>query len=170
MHRFTSIDNAPQGSLAALLRDTYSMLLAGENPVWQRESIGWDQFDIAAYTNPIIGRCAFLTWSDEVLVGFASFDPRGAPKNVLIGHHCIIPSFQKKGLGRIQFHELLRRIGQFQADEIRVSTLSAPFFEAASRLYSSCGFELIERSPWTCDCRVDRLSFIKSRTSRNEKA
>lgn len=161
MLHFTPIDRAAPGSLAILLRQSYAPLLGSGVSIWHQEADGWEQFDRAAYTNSQVGRCVFLTWSDEALVGFASFDPRRAPETALIGHHCVTAAFRQQGIGRMQFHELLRRIDQLRVAEIHATTLSLPFFEAARHLYISCGFAVVERSPWPHDPTVDRIEFVK---------
>lgn len=162
---FTGIDRVPRGSLARLLRESYAILLASGGSVWQREAVGWEQFDAEAYTRPEVARCVFPTWSGDDLVGFGSYDPRGAPRRVLVGHHCIVPPLRRRGLGRVQFRELLRRLDGYRYEEVGVTTLSSPFFEAAAGLYTSFGFEYLGRSPWVADPSVDELSFTKRRGS-----
>lgn len=164
MIHFGTLDRAPRGTLTALLHQAYAVLLDSGVPIWRQEALRWDQFDDEAYTMPQVGRCVFLTWSDDALAGFASFDPRGAPAKVLVGHHCVIPSFRGHGIGRAQFNELLRRIYPIRALEIEARTLSLPFFEAACRLYSSSGFAPVERSPWSHDQTVDQIVFRKRLT------
>ena len=51
----------------------------------------------------------FVTCLDEAEIGFASFDPRPAPDFGIIGHNCVLPSFQRDGVGKRQVMEILER-------------------------------------------------------------
>lgn len=129
---------------------------------WEPETQAWAAFDRQAFSTAAIGRCVFLSWRDDALVGFGSFDPREAPTRVRIGHHCILPPYQHIGFGRVQFDELLRRLQTFAPHVVDAFTLDLPFFAPARRLYVAAGFTLIERSAWSKNAAVARLHYRKS--------
>jgi GNAT superfamily N-acetyltransferase len=146
--RFSGISEAPAGTLSALLVEAYAPLLASGIGQWASEVGKWEEFDRLAYADPRVARCVFLTWEGDTLAGFASFDPREAPASVRVGHHCLRPALQRRGIGRLQFRELLRRIEVFRPAELTATTLDLPFFAPARRLYETEGFELADLTPW----------------------
>lgn len=161
MLRFVDLQLSQKGTLAALLRQAYAPLLSSNPDRWGRLQESWDAFDHEAYSSHDVGRCVFLTYCGDVLVGFGSFDPRGSPLSAKVGHHCILPPHQGCGFGHSQLDEILRRLYKLRAAVIHVSTLEIPFFEPARRLYQSTGFQLSGRTPWETNPDFDLLHFQK---------
>ncbi len=159
--RFTDIRQASPGSLSALLQQAYADLLRADGPFGRRESAKWDEFDRIAFSSAQVARCVFVSWFGGSVVGFGSFDPRGAPRDARIGHHCIAPGFQGRGFGGLQLQEILRRLRPFGALQIHAFTLGLPFFAPARRIYTSAGFEIVARTPWEEDAGVEKLHFLK---------
>ena len=108
--RFSDIRQAPAGTLVALLSEAYAPLLSLAGDSGRGEMAKWQEFDDLAYSSSVVGRCVFLSWSDDTIAGFGSFDPRGAPQFGTVGHHCVLPSFQRKGFGRLQLQEIVDRL------------------------------------------------------------
>ncbi len=150
--RFAPLNGQSPGTLASLLEAAYGPLLAGDSPIWNEERARWRRFDAEAFGHlDTVGRCVFLTWLGEDLVGFASYDPRQGPEVGVIGHHCVVPQFQRQGIGAAQVREILHRFGAMGVGRARATTLDIPFFEAARRTYTRCGFTETRRSAWDRD-------------------
>ena len=92
-----------------------------------------------------VGACTFITTLDSEIVGMASFNPRKAPELGIIGHNCILPEHQRKGYGKQQIVEVIRRLRSRDIRLVVVSTSEHPFFEPARKMYLSCGFIESER-------------------------
>ena len=104
------------------------------------------KFDCEVFENlETVGKCTFVTTLGTDIVGMASYDPRQAPKLGKIGYNCILPGHQKKGYGKRQILEILRRLKEFGVVRITVSTSEHPFFEPARKMYLSCGFSELDR-------------------------
>jgi GNAT superfamily N-acetyltransferase len=161
---FTDIHQVGEGVLASLLERSYAELLASGKEYWQRESEKWNAFDREAFASSKIGNCIFLSWSGDQLVGFGSFDPRGAPQFCSVGHHCILPEYQGRGFGRAQLNEILRCVAGFSPREIRVSTLDHVFFAPARRLYERAGFRVVAQHPFASDTSLLVLQWAKEAT------
>lgn len=145
--RFGGLDEEKPGSLDRLLRAAYEPLLAGDEAgYWREEALRWAEFDKMAFTVAPMGRCVFLTWLDDRLAGFGSFDPRGAPEYALVGHNCVDPRCQGQGIGGHQLAEILRRLRALEVARIKVSTLDTPFFLPARKMYERAGFKLVSRT------------------------
>lgn len=147
--KFTSPRVLKPGTLASILKSCYARLVESDPDLWGNESQGWERFDAEVYGDPHgIGGCTFLSWLDEDLVGFASYDPRQWPSIGIIGHNSILPEFQRRGFGKHQIDETLRRFQKMGFKRAKVSTLDHPFFVPAQRMYQSCGFRESRRIPW----------------------
>ena len=73
----------------------------------------FEQFDRDVFENPgTVGACTFVTALGPDVVGMASYDPRQAPEQGLIGHNCILPEYQRKGYGKRQILEVIRWLGR----------------------------------------------------------
>jgi GNAT superfamily N-acetyltransferase len=114
--------------------------------------LGWElteqfrQFDREVFENPAtIGACTFITIMNSDIVGMVSYDPRQAPELGVIGHNCILPEHQKKGYGKQQVLEVIKRLKSKDIIRATVSTSEHPFFEPAHKMYLSCGFTELER-------------------------
>lgn len=104
------------------------------------------QFDCEVFENPeTVGKCTFVTTLGTDIVGMASYDPRQAPELGKIGYNCILPGHQKKGYGKRQVLEMLRRLRKFGVRRVAVFTSEHPFFEPARKMYLSCGFSELDR-------------------------
>ena len=150
--KFTSaLDGAP-GVIARLLNESYAALVESEPEVWAREKAEWKAADRSVFENPgTVGACTFLSRLGADIVGFFSFDPRPRPSYGVIGHNCILPEYRNRGFGKQQIHEILRRMAGIEIMRAEVSTVDHPFFLPARRMYASCGFTEVTRTPWGRD-------------------
>ncbi|MEW5826423.1 MAG: GNAT family N-acetyltransferase [Candidatus Bipolaricaulota bacterium] len=143
-------DEAP-GTIAALLRASYAGLLRTD-PQWEDEAATWDAYDREVFDSPkTVGACLFLTRLAGRVAGFASWDPRGRPAHGSIGHNCILPELRRRGLGKLEIEEVLRRFQELGVRTAKVSTCDHPFFVPAQRMYLSCGFRETRRGAWERD-------------------
>jgi GNAT superfamily N-acetyltransferase len=155
--KFTSPGDQKPGTLAAILKTCYADLVASDPDLWGNETDEWERFDNDVYEDPAsIGDCTFLSWFDDKLIGFASYDPRQWPALGIIGHNGIIPEYQKQGFGKQQIAEILRRFQKMGFKRAKVSTLDHPFFVPAQKMYLSCGFCVMRWIPWE-GCQKYRL-------------
>jgi GNAT superfamily N-acetyltransferase len=146
---FTSPHSEKPGTIAAILKTCYASLVASDPDLWSNEEEGWERFDRDVYEDPdAIGDCTFLSWLDDKLIGFVSYDPRQWPSIGIIGHNAILPEFQQRGFGKQQIFEILRRFRKMGFKRAKVSTLDHPFFVPAQAMYLSCGFCELRRIPW----------------------
>ncbi len=147
--KFTSPHIQRPGTVAEILKISYADLVASDPELWDNESEGWERFDIDVYEDPAsIGDCTFLSWLDEELIGFASYDPRQWPAYGIIGHNAILPEFRGQGFGKQQITEILRRFRKMGFKKAKVSTLDHSFFVPAQKMYVSCGFFVMRWVPW----------------------
>jgi len=147
--KFTPPQVQKPGTIAAILKTCYASLVASEPNLWDCEIEGWERFDIDVYEDPAtIGDCTFLSWIDDKLIGFASYDPRQWPAIGIIGHNGILPEFRGRGWGKQQILEILRRFQKMEFKKAKVSTLDHPFFVPAQMMYLACGFCESRRLPW----------------------
>ncbi len=104
------------------------------------------QFDRDVFENTdTVGACTFVTTLGPDMVGMASYDPRQAPERGIIGHNCILPEHRRKGYGKQQILEIIKRLRSRAVIRAVVSTSEHPFFEPARKMYLSCGFMELER-------------------------
>ena len=158
---FVPITGHQPGLIAALLRASYSELVQAD-PQWTQERVNWEGYDREVFACPdSVGACLFLTQLEGRIAGFASWDPRQHPAYI-IGHNCILPEFRRKGLGRQQIEEMLRRFCRLDARTARVSTNNHPFFAPAQRLYLACGFQEVQRTNWDRDRQSKIIEYEKS--------
>lgn len=147
--KFTSPSIQKPGTIATILKTCYADLVSSDPDLWSNEEAGWERFDTDVYEDPdSIGECTFLSWLDEKLIGFASYDPRQWPSIGIIGHNGILPDYQRRGLGKQQIEEILRRFRKMGFKRAKVSTLDHPFFVPAQKMYLSCGFCVKRWIPW----------------------
>lgn len=157
---YTSPFEAGPGVIARLLNESYAELVEAEPDTWEAEKANWKESDGKVFENPdTIGACTFLSWHEKSLVGFFSFDPRGAPAHGVIGHNCILPLYRNHGLGKQQVREILSRFRQRGIRQAQVSTNDHPFFLAAQRMYIACGFVEVGRTQWDRDQRRNIIHF-----------
>lgn len=147
--KFTPPHVEKPGTIAAILKICYADLVASDPDLWEKEPEGWDRFDKDVYGDPdSIGECTFLSWLDDDLIGFASYDPRQWPAIGIIGHNAVLPDYRGRGFGKQQIDEILRRFRKKEYKRARVSTLDHPFFVPAKKMYLSCGFLVKRWIPW----------------------
>jgi GNAT superfamily N-acetyltransferase len=137
------------GLIYGLLKESYAPLLGTLPDAKVAELLqDWREYDAAVFGEPdTVGSSGFLTCRGRDIIGFASWDPRNWPAVGIIGHNCITPAHASKGYGRRQIMEVLRRFIEAGFQTARVRTDEHPFFAAARRMYSSCGFEEVARYP-----------------------
>lgn len=164
--QFKSIGHQEPGILYSLLFKSYADLIKSDPIHWNSEKNNWNAFDRDAFGNPeTVGACVFLSWHEREVIGFASFDPRLAPKNGIIGHNCILPEFRGQGFGKQQINEVLDRLMILGVKTATVTTNDNPFFIPARRMYKSCGFQEISREPWERD-KTQRLIHYQKRNHK----
>lgn len=159
--KFTSPLEQKPGRIADLLKRSYAELVSSDSKHWGREEAKWEEFDNEVFCRypETIGACVFLTWWDDQLVGFGSYDPRQKPAAGIVGHNCILPEFRGRGLGKSQIHEILRRFQIIGITTARVTTNDHPFFLPAQRMYRACGFREVGRIPWDCDPSLQLIEY-----------
>lgn len=147
--KFTSPHVQKPGTIAEILKICYADLVASDPELWRNEIQCWERFDTDVYEEPdSIGDSTFLSWLDDKLIGFASYDPRQWPAYGIIGHNAVLPEFQRQGFGKQQIAETLRRFQTMGFKKAKVSTLDHPFFVPSQKMYLSCGFSESRRIPW----------------------
>ena len=140
MLTFTSITDHPPGTIFFLLSRSYAPIFNDELEDNLRNA------DLETFDNPdTIGACTFITCLDGKPIGMACYDPRQGPQLAIIGHHCILPEFQRRGFGRQQILEILRRLESRGFSKVVVTTSDHPFFKPAQEMYQACGFHQARR-------------------------
>ena len=141
---FRKITEFPRGTLAILLKDSYSFEPRFEE-YWQSQ---WIEFDDFFYDNPHIAEFSgFMTVLDGDPIGFASWNPTNLPISTEVGHNCIATKFKGNGYGKLQMQEAVRRIKQQGAKKIVVWTNERLI--PAQRTYESAGFQFVKKSAET---------------------
>jgi len=146
---FTSPHGQKPGVLATILKKSYAELLESDPTHWSPEIPKWDQFDREVFEYPdSAGACVFLSWSDDQLIGFGSYDPRRKPEFGIVSHNCILPDFRRRGFGQQQVEEILRRLQGEGVITAKTSTLDG---SPAQHMHLACGFHEKGRTPWDGD-------------------
>jgi len=162
MITFSAMTVERRGLLADLLHASYAPLVADESGYWSEVTRKFTDFDDEVFNNlETVGRCVLLTKWDEAVVGFASFDPRSCPDHGVVGHNCVLPAYQRQGVGRRQIKEILSRFERMGARKAVVSTDGHPFFLPARRTYESCGFRESRRYAGGPDPRYSMIQLVK---------
>ena len=147
--KFTPPYIQKSGTISAILKICYADLVSSDPDLWGNEAEAWKRFDDDVYKETeTTGDCTFLSWLENNLIGFASYDPRQWPAYGIIGHNCILPQFQRRGFGKLQILEILKRFQKMEFKKAKVSTLDHPFFVPAQEIYLVCGFSELGRYPW----------------------
>ena len=112
-------------------------------PSYQRNLFkDWENYEEEVFKNPLtVGKCGFLSYYEDNLIGFASWDPRQRPNIGIIGQNCILPKFQGRGFGKIQVKEIMRILKRDKFQNVKVTTGEHEFFVPAQKMYESCGFK-----------------------------
>lgn len=144
--KFTELHDQQPGIIAFMLKRSYAEIVSSDPEQWGPEEAKWEEFDREVFEHPeTVGACVFLSWFDDRLVGFASYDPRGKPDFGIIGHNCILPTFRGRGFGKAQIREVIRRLYGMGVKTAKVSTMDHPLFVPAQRMYAACGFREVRR-------------------------
>lgn len=111
------------------------------------EKESWREYDSSIFSHlDTIGKCGFVSCLEDKSIGFASWDPRNSPDFVIIGHNCILTNYRKRGFGRLQILEMLKRFKAMQFKKVKTTTGAGHFFLPAQKMYLSCGFHKIGRA------------------------
>jgi GNAT superfamily N-acetyltransferase len=139
--RFTTPTEHQPGMVFTLLKQAWT-------PFWDpklEETIR--QFDSDVVKHPhTVGACAFVTCLGSEPVGMASYDPRQKPERGLIGWNCVVPKYQRKGIGKAQIQEILRIFRSKGIRKACVITTDEDFFVPAQRTYETCGFVKVRKT------------------------
>jgi len=135
-----------------MLKRSYADVLESDPDAWRPEEAKWEQFDREVFNHPdTVGSCVLLSWTNDGLVGFGSYDPRQRPEFGIVGHNCILTAFRGRGFGKQQIREILRRFQAIGIKRAKVSTSDHLFFIPAQRMYTACGFQETGRHSWDVD-------------------
>ena len=142
MLAFESPANHGRGTIARLLRLSYAAAFPTNPSYWKEEEEKWVEFDRDVFDDPdTLGRCAFVSMLEDIVVGFGSFDPRRGPEFGVVGHNCILPDYRRRGFATRQIEEICARLRSMGIGKALVSTGDHPFFVPAQKMYLSCGFK-----------------------------
>jgi ribosomal protein S18 acetylase RimI-like enzyme len=134
---FVKFSEYGKGTLSSLLKDAYS----SDKKITEVHKKDWKIFDAFVYDNlKFMDNCGFISLEDFKPIGFMSWDPRGLPDHVEIGHNCIARDFKRRGLGKEQLAHGVRLIKLLKPAKIIVRTGNVPFFIPARSMYESEGF------------------------------
>ena len=140
MIEFRKFTDFPRGTLYDILQDAYSFDPRNKK-IWD---VNWHESDDFFYDNPeIADKYGLVTCVDEYPIGFVTWDPRNIPEYVEIGHNGIRSSYKRKGYGRLQLQEAIRRIKLYDGLKRIIVCTNGNF--VALRNYESVGFELYDR-------------------------
>jgi GNAT superfamily N-acetyltransferase len=115
----------------------------------------WKKYDNEIFNKPdTVGNCGFVTYLENVMIGFASWDSRQFPIGI-IGHNCILPRFRGHGYGQEQIKEIINRFKKQFFTKAVASTLDHDFFSAAHNMYLTCGFK--EKRKYTAKGSVNKI-------------
>jgi len=104
------------------------------------------KFNNDCFENPnSIGSCVFLSYFNNELVGFASYDPRNIPEFGIVGQNCILPQYRGRGFGKLQIAEILRIFKEKGARKVKVTTGQVSFHIPSQKMYESLGFIEVAR-------------------------
>ncbi len=150
----------PRGTLYAMLKSTYQA-----NPVLTlRDSVAWKEFDDFVYDRlPMLEQYGFISVENGEPVGFVTWDPRGLPAEIRIGHNCILPTFRGRGWGKAQLGLALERMISQGPETITVVTGADEFFAPARRMYEANGLTRQADAPAVPGCVTYRLTLCERR-------
>ncbi|MFA5828572.1 MAG: GNAT family N-acetyltransferase [Candidatus Shapirobacteria bacterium] len=158
MIRFLPISSVVKGDLGKIIFLSYQSLVESNPQKWSGEKVKWDKFDQEAFTNPnTIGICVLITWVDDKVIGFASYEPNIGE----IGHNCILPEFRGRGYGKKQLAKVLKILKNRGLKKVIVTTSCHPFFNPARKNYESLGFKEIKRRKGGPDPEYDLIDYEK---------
>ena len=142
MVEFRTLADFPRGTMFDLLCDAYAYD-PRNRMIWEEN---WKESDAFFYDNPAIAqKYSIVTCADGQPIGFVTWDPRHCPDHVEIGHNGVRGAYKRRGYGKMQLMEALRRIKEDEGlQRIIVGTNSNLI---AVRNYESAGFMLYDRKP-----------------------
>ncbi|WP_212647196.1 GNAT family N-acetyltransferase [Candidatus Enterococcus clewellii] len=136
---FRKISDFARRILYLLLKEAYSY----DERIEKHWGHVWEEFDNFFFDNlNIADTCGFITTIGSMPIGFASWDPRNTPIEVIVGHNCIVQRYKNKGYGKIQLQEAIQRMKKTNCAKIIVTTNQALL--PAQKMYENLGF--IERN------------------------
>jgi hypothetical protein len=140
-----SILSYPKGTIKFLLEMSYNPFHM-QFPEYLEENLrSFYECDSFFYSNPEIGnKCSIISEYKGNVVGMSCWDPRNYP-TAIIGHNCILPTFQCMGLGKEQMSITLRKLKENGFKVVHVSTGLMEFFIPAQKMYIGVGFKELRR-------------------------
>jgi GNAT superfamily N-acetyltransferase len=142
---FKPLTGHPPGAIFNLLEQCYADAEKMLPEYYQKWINDWKAYDDEIFQYPdTVGACGFITYIDNVMIGFASWDPRQYPRG-RVGHNGILPEFRGNGYGKLQISEVLKRLADNNFQKVSAKTMDHPFFTGAQKMYLACGFEEIKR-------------------------
>jgi GNAT superfamily N-acetyltransferase len=138
---FTPLQAHQPGILHSLLSRSYQELVDAFPDGWSGELDRMREFDKEAFDCPdTVGQCVFVTCLGSVPVGLGSYAPGDDPAHARVGHHCILPEYRRRGFGKRQLDEIVRRLQSRGVERITATTSEHPFFLPAREMYQEFGF------------------------------
>lgn len=137
---FRKFSEFSRGTLYDILRDAYSYD-SRNIKIWNQN---WLESDRFFYDNlDIADKCGLVTCMNDYPIGFVTWDPRNSPEYVEIGHNGIRSKYKRKGYGRCQLQEAIRRIRLY--DGLKKIIVCTNSNLVATKNYESVGFTLYDR-------------------------
>lgn len=141
--QFRGLESIDRGDLYKLLKESYRNLYEKYDKENKHNYLtSWSKNDSIMFDNPKTrGKCIFVSFLNEDLVGFISFDPRSFPEFAIIGQNCIHPKYKGMGYGKQQLSYLLDYFKTQGVKKAKVSTGENKFFIPAQKMYLGAGFK-----------------------------
>ena len=131
-----------RGTFYKLLCESYKELLERMPDYKNEYKNNWKKFDYNIFNNPnTIGKYVLVSVVNENPIGFVSWDPRRVPESGEIGQNCIISAYRGNGYGKLQIQKVLSIFQNESTKDAKVTTADHPFYDAAKKMYLSCGFK-----------------------------
>ncbi len=135
----------PKGTIKQLLYEAYKSFHVQYPECLDSNLKSFIECDTFFYANPEIGeKYSFISEYKDQVIGMFSWDPRNYP-TVIIGHNCILPTYQNMGFGKEQISIALRIFKEQGFGKAQVSTGQMEFFIAAQKMYTGAGFKELGR-------------------------
>lgn len=145
---FKPISSIEPGKLFEILKSAYASVLEDDSAHKEQYLESWQKFDNEVFDNPdTVGKCVLVSFFNEKIVGFFSYDPRQLPEYGIIGQNCILPEFRGHGFGKEQIAAILNIFKERGAKKAVVTTGDSQFYVSAQKTYESLGFTEVSRSP-----------------------
>lgn len=146
---FKTIDNFNPGLIENLLKRSYAGFIDCFPDDKEKLYMQWEQEDHDVFNNlQTIGKCSLVACVNGLPIGYSSWDDRQNPIGI-VGQNCIVPEYQRQGIGRRQIELMIEIFKDRKFTEMIVITGDHDFFKPAQRLYKKCGF--IERQRFNGD-------------------